>query len=101
MGRRPKSKLLEMAYAMDEELYKCNALIVKNSVYFSVASTELFLKFAGNIFGDAQDQTNEGLEIVFDEYYTNQLRLANEAVGKVREELGLAKLNRGLFGRVR
>jgi hypothetical protein len=99
-----KSKLFEIADIIDEELYKCNAIIVKNSVYFSAASTELLSRFASNIFGNPT--SSEGPDKrdyfeKFDEYYTNQLDLANEAVEKVREELGLEKLNKSLYGRVR
>jgi hypothetical protein len=87
-----KQKLFEMADTMDEELYKCNSIIVKNSVYFSASSTELLSTFASNIFGNKKDNTEENLKMFldeFDEYYTNQLELANKAVEKVREELGL------------
>lgn len=99
-----KAKLFEMADEMDEELYKCNAIIIKNSVYFSASSTEILLKFANNIFGNEKDNKDENLKLFFDEfekYYTSQINTANEAVEKVREELGLEKLNKSLYGRVR
>lgn len=98
-----KSKLFEIADALDEELYKCNAIIVKNSVYFSAASTELLSRFSDNIFGNPNSSPGLNKKDYFDkfdEYYANQLELANEAVEKVREELGLEKLNRSLYGRV-
>ena len=96
-----EENLAELANDIDEELYKCNALIVKNSVYFSAVSTEMFLKFTANLFERAPDQSIENVEIFLNQFYTKQLDLANEAVEKVREELGLEKLNMSLFKRVR
>lgn len=96
-----RSKIFEMADDIDEELYRCNAIIIKNSVYFSPDSSELLTKFAGNIFGKTHFQTSKNWELYFDEYYTNQLDLANQAVEKIRKELELESLNKSLFGRVR
>ena len=93
----------KMADDIDEEMYKCSANILKNSVYFSTTSTELLSTFAGNIFGNLNvnpDSKEENDLEMFDKYYTNQLDLANEAVEKLRNELGLESLNKSLFGRV-
>ena len=98
-----KEKLFALADEIDEHLFACNSLIIKNSVYFSAESTTLLMEFSSNILGNLKENTDPNLLLLLDEldtYYTKQLELANKAVAKIRDELGLEKLNSALYKRV-
>ena len=98
-----KEKFFALADQIDEHLFACNSLIIKNSVYFSAESTTLLMEFSNNILGNSKPNTHANLLLLIDElnvYYSNQLDLANKAVDNIRVELGLEKLNSSLYKRV-
>ena len=98
-----KERFFALADEIDEHLFACNSLIIKNSVYFSAESTTLLMEFSNNILGNSKLNTDPNLLLLIDEldaYYSKQLDLANNAVDKIRVELGLEKLNSSLYKRV-
>jgi len=99
-----KGKLFVLADEIGEHVFACNSLIIKYSVYFSADSTTLLTEFSNNILGNSKSNTDANLLLLLDEldsYYTKQLDLANKAVDKIRDELGLEKLNSSLYKRVK
>ena len=98
-----KEKLFALADEIDEHLFACNSLIIKNSVYFSAESTTLLMEFSNNILGNSKENNDANLLLLLDEldaYYAKQLDLANKAVDNIRAELGLEKLNSSLYKRI-
>ena len=97
-------RFLLIADEVDTQLYTCNSLIIKNSVYFSVESTELLEQFSRNVFSDKKEFNIAETKVFlakFEEYHDIQLKLSNKAVEKIREELGLEKLNTALYKRMK
>ena len=95
-----KKQLLELSLETDEQLYKCHSMIAKYSVFFSSNSTDELLKFSSNIIGNLEtDNSNE--KDILEQYYQEQLNLADNASNVLREELKLNKLHKSLHLRYR
>lgn len=98
-----KEKLYSIADEVDNQLFACNSLIVKNSVYFSAGSTEVLEQFSNNLLGNGQTFSSLSFKdffTLFEEHYDKQLKSSNTAVEKIREELVLEKLNTALYKRM-
>ena len=91
-----QSKILELSLETDEQLYKCHSMIAKYSVFFSNDSTQKLLDFSSNILGDIEI-TTENESHALNDYYQNQLKLADIASNALRQELKLDKLHNSLY----
>jgi hypothetical protein len=93
-------ELQKLSLDIDEQIYKCHSLIVKNSVYFSANSTQKLLEFTDNLLGDvSEDLANSSVAKWIDDYYAKQTTIANQAIDALRTDLHLESLHYSLYKR--
>lgn len=97
-------QLDKLSYKVDTQIIEVHKAIGKNSVYFSANITSLLTDFTNKFYGNLNGFDNDDEEKIkeaFDLYLKNQVNEMEVIIEKMREELGLEKLNEELFKRVK
>lgn len=94
-------KLKSLSLEIDEQIYKCHTIIVKNSVYFSQKSMDALLSFTNNFLGSDStiENTNVSIHDWLETYSSKQADLSDNAIRLLRDELRLEQLHHSLFKR--
>lgn len=97
-------QLDKLPFKVDAQIIEVHKAIGKNSVYFSANITSSLTDFTNKFYGNFESLENEGREtvqIAFEFYLNEQSVEMGNLIEKMREELGLEKLNEELLKRVK
>ncbi|MCH6201319.1 hypothetical protein MMU07_17180 [Aquiflexum sp. LQ15W] len=97
-------QLDNLSYKVDTQIIEIHKAIGKNSVYFSANITTLLTEFTNKFYGNfegLEDQDMEKVQDAFEIYTKKQSKDMSSIIEKMRDELGLEKLNEELFKRVK
>lgn len=97
-------QLNKISYKIDAQIIEVHKAIGKNSVYFSASITSQLTDFTNKFYGDIEGVDYDDWEKVrraFNFHVNNQAEKMDIIIEKMREELGLEKLNEELLKRVK
>ncbi|HMJ47840.1 MAG TPA: hypothetical protein VK498_10950 [Ferruginibacter sp.] len=94
----PKYK--EIATDLDNQIYKCQASIIKYSAYFSPEATDKLDVFAEKFLDDFAGSPEEQMAN-FKEHEAQQIKNATDAVKLLKKESGLDQIHNSLMNRFR
>lgn len=88
----------EEAFKVDDQLYKCQASIMKYSVYFTSPTNEKLNLFVENFLGEFKGDEREQIKTLED-FENAQLRYSEQALKALRKESGLDEIHDSLLRR--
>lgn len=100
IGRFTDDKLFELSMELDNQIYKCEASIVKNAAYFSDSTAKKLMLFAENFYEQHKGITKEWQEGL--DMYENFIRKSvTEVITHLRMESGIGEVHNSLIERYR
>lgn len=98
---KEETKVKELSLLIDEEIFKCHAMVVKYSVYFSDPTKKQILLFASEMLGDLDSEvSSDQLPEVVRDYYKKQISAAEDIINSINDELGLTTVHSTLRERL-